>query len=105
MIPTDLSPLENHLWQSSLCAAVVWLLTFVLRKNRAAVRYWLWLTASAEVLVPFSLLVSIGGHLGWRSAPAIGQPRWTFVIDGISRSLAVPAPTLQAITVPSSNPI
>jgi bla regulator protein blaR1 len=105
MIPTDLSPLENHLWQSSLCAAVVWLLTFVLRKNRAAVRYWLWLTAAAKFLVPFSLLVSIGDHLGWRSAPAIGQPRWTFVIDGISRSLAVPAPTLQAITVPSSNPI
>ncbi|MGH9421652.1 MAG: M56 family metallopeptidase, partial [Thermoanaerobaculia bacterium] len=105
MIPTDLSPLENHLWQSSLCAAVVWLLTFVLRKNRAAVRYWLWLAASAKFLVPFSLLVSIGGHIGWRSAPAIGQPQWTFVIDGISRPFAVPAPALQAITAPSSNPI
>jgi hypothetical protein len=35
----DLSPLANHLWQSTLCVAVAWLLTLGMRKNRAAVRF------------------------------------------------------------------
>jgi hypothetical protein len=105
MIYTDLSSLENHLWQSSLCAAGVWLLTFVLKKNRAALRYWLWLAASAKFLLPFSLLVSLGGHLGWRFAPASGPPQWTFVIDDISRSFATPALAVRAAALPSSNPI
>ena len=29
--PTDLSPIANHLWQSTLCAAAVWLLTLALK--------------------------------------------------------------------------
>ena len=45
MIPTDLSPLWNHLWQSTFCASAVWLLALAVRKNRAAVRYWLWFAA------------------------------------------------------------
>lgn len=65
----DLSPLANHLWQSTLCATAISFLTLVLRKNRAAVRYWLWLAASVKFLVPFSLLVSMGSQLqfGWRN--------------------------------------
>ena len=47
----------NHLWQSSLFVVAVWVLTLVLRTNRAAVRYWLWLAASVKFLLPFSLLV------------------------------------------------
>lgn len=39
MIPSDLSPLWNHLWQSTLCTVAVWLLTLAVRNNRAAVRY------------------------------------------------------------------
>jgi hypothetical protein len=41
-----LSPVANHLWQSTLFVAVVCLLTFLLRSNRAPVRHWLWLAAS-----------------------------------------------------------
>jgi hypothetical protein len=51
MTLADLSPLANHLWQSTLCAAAAWLLALTLRKNRAAVRYWLWLAASVKFLV------------------------------------------------------
>jgi uncharacterized protein (TIGR03435 family) len=29
----DLSPIANHLWQSTLCAVVAWLSTLTLRKN------------------------------------------------------------------------
>jgi hypothetical protein len=53
----DLSPLANHLWQSTFCVAVAWLLTLGMRKNRAAVRYGLWMAASVKFLIPFSLLV------------------------------------------------
>ena len=53
----------NHLWQSTLFAAVAASLTLSLRKNQARVRYRLWLAASVKFLIPFSLLISLGGHL------------------------------------------
>jgi len=53
----------NHLWQSTLFAAVAAMLTLALRKNQARVRYRLWLAASVKFLIPFSLLISVGSHL------------------------------------------
>ena len=50
--------LGNHLWQSTLFAAVVALLALTLRNYQARTRYWLWLAASAKFLIPFSLLLS-----------------------------------------------
>lgn len=50
----------DHLWQSSLIAAVAWLLAKSLRDNGAHLRYWVWFAASMKFLVPFSLLVSLG---------------------------------------------
>lgn len=41
-----IAELTNHLWQSTVFAVVVGLLTLAYRKNRAHVRYWLWLSAS-----------------------------------------------------------
>ena len=58
-----MSPLENHLWQSTAFAAAAWILTLALRKNQARVRYWVWLSASLKFLLPFSLLFAIGGYL------------------------------------------
>lgn len=55
--------LANHLWQSTLFAAAAWLMTFVLRRNRASVRCWLWVAASAKFLIPFSMLIGLGGLL------------------------------------------
>jgi bla regulator protein blaR1 len=81
----DLSPLANHLWQSTLFAIVAWLLTLALRNNRAAVRYWIWLAASIKFLIPFSLLIEAGSLVSWRTAPALQQPRVSLVVDAISR--------------------
>jgi bla regulator protein BlaR1 len=50
----------NHLWESTLFAGVVGLLTLVLRKNAARVRHALWLAASVKFLIPCSLLVGWG---------------------------------------------
>jgi bla regulator protein blaR1 len=55
--------MANHLWQSTLFAVVAAFLTLSLRKNHARVRYRLWLAASVKFLIPFSLLISLGGHL------------------------------------------
>ncbi len=53
----------NHLWQSTVFAAAVWLVTLLLRRNAAQVRFSLWLAASIKFLVPFSLLIGLGGLL------------------------------------------
>jgi bla regulator protein BlaR1 len=53
----------NHLWQSTLFAVVAALVTLAFRKNRAQVRYCLWLSASIKFLVPFALLVNLGNSL------------------------------------------
>jgi hypothetical protein len=36
----DLAPLANHLWQSTMFVAVVWLMVLSLRKNRVTVCGW-----------------------------------------------------------------
>lgn len=77
------APLANHLWQSTLFAGVAGFMTLALKKNRAQVRYWLWLAASLKFLVPFSLLVSAGSSLGWSKASA--APGFSFVIEEISQ--------------------
>jgi bla regulator protein BlaR1 len=74
-----IAALENHLWQSTLFACVVALLTLMLRKNRAAVRHWLWLAASVKFLVPFSILVGIVGQVEWRKTPAAAPPQFSVV--------------------------
>jgi bla regulator protein blaR1 len=88
MIPADLSPLASHLWQSTLFAVAAWLLTLTVRKNRAAVRYWIWLAASVKFLIPFSMLVSVGSQVEWRSAPPITQPQFAGMLNEISRPVA-----------------
>ena len=55
--------LANHLWQSTLFAAAAALLTLAFRKNRAHVRYWLWLAASVKFLIPFAVLMTIGAQI------------------------------------------
>jgi bla regulator protein blaR1 len=55
--------LANHLWQSTVFAAFVWLATLLLRKNHARARYALWLAASVKFLLPWSLLIGLGSAL------------------------------------------
>ncbi|HEV8146915.1 MAG TPA: M56 and DUF3738 domain-containing protein [Bryobacteraceae bacterium] len=104
MIPADLSPLANHLWQSTLFAAVAWLLTLTLRRNRAAVRYGLWLTASVKFLIPFSLLVSAGSQFGLTTTPAIAEAPFSIVVEQISQPFAAPARVVPMVTAAPSNP-
>ncbi|HWD27422.1 MAG TPA: M56 family metallopeptidase [Rhizomicrobium sp.] len=58
-----MSALFDHLWQSTLFAAALGLLTLAFRHERAGVRYALWFAASAKFLVPFAALTALGGLL------------------------------------------
>lgn len=103
MIPEYLSPLANHLWQSSLVAAAAAMLAVALRKNSARIRYWLWLTAAMKFLIPFSVLVSIGQQFEWRTAPSIAQwPVSTVTEIGMPFTVA-PAVSVPPGTAPRVN--
>jgi beta-lactamase regulating signal transducer with metallopeptidase domain len=81
MISFSLSAIVNHLWQSTLFGVAVWLLTLTLRKNRAAVRHGLWLSASVKFLWPCSWLVSIGNRFGGRTAPVMEPTGWPLAME------------------------
>ena len=68
-----MTPLFNHLWQSTLFAAAMAALSLAFRNNHARTRYALWLAASLKFLVPFSMLVSIGDLAQLRTAPVPRQ--------------------------------
>ncbi len=110
MIPDSLLPIANHMWQSTVFAGIAGLLTLLLRKNRAHARYRLWLAASAKFLVPFSLLMLVGGLVGRHSvvlpAPArvpvlVEQVNEPFVAGGPSGAAAIPHASKSALIVPA----
>ena len=82
--------LGNHIWQSTLFAVAAGLLTFVLRKNHARARYWLWLAASVKFLVPFSLLVGVGSYLTWARGPAPTKNGLYVAIEEVGRPFTQP---------------
>jgi len=90
------APLANHLWQSTLFAGTAWLLTLTLRKNHAVTRYGLWLIASVKFLIPFSLLVSLGSHLGWSKAAASTPARLFVAMDEMSQPFTLVNPSHSA---------
>jgi beta-lactamase regulating signal transducer with metallopeptidase domain len=59
----------DHLWQSTLLALGVVMLSAAFRRAGAAVRYGLWFAASAKFLVPFAALAQLGRLL----APTAGS--------------------------------
>ena len=84
----------NHLWQSTLFAGVVGLLTLTLRSNRASTRFWVWLAASAKFLVPIAALVAVGRQfpLSWLTRapePAAAVLVAALFPSSASRTLAV----------------
>jgi len=93
------SAMGNHLWQSTLLAAMAGALTLVLRKNQARARYWLWMAASVKFLIPFSWLVAIGNRLAW-SRPASANTSLYVVIEQVSQPFARPV-----LTAPLAAPI
>jgi bla regulator protein blaR1 len=88
-----ISELGNHIWQTTLFAGVIGLLTLMLKRNRAAIRHALWLAASMKFLVPFSLLICLGSEFEWRKAPLVTQRG----LD-VAREVSAPLATLASPT-------
>jgi beta-lactamase regulating signal transducer with metallopeptidase domain len=85
-----MSELANHLWQSTLFALAVGLLTLMCRRNHAGVRYWLWFSASIKFFIPFTLLIALGDRLQWASkAPQIAAPAVSATLAQMGRPFVV----------------
>jgi bla regulator protein BlaR1 len=80
----------NHLWQSTACVAVAALVAFALRNNGAHVRHAVWLIASLKFLVPFSLLLHLGGALPAWMLPEPAMVRTSGVVT-VARDVSVVA--------------
>ncbi|HEV8413505.1 MAG TPA: M56 family metallopeptidase [Bryobacteraceae bacterium] len=99
-----MNSIADHLWQSTLFAGVVWLLTLVLRKNHARVRHALWLAASIKFLVPFSLFIALGSQFQWRTTPTVARSNVYVVMDQVSQPFTAPAIAATAQPLPSPFP-
>jgi uncharacterized protein (TIGR03435 family) len=83
--------LGNHLWQSTVFAAAVALMTLAFRRNRAHVRYWLWLAASVKFLIPFAALLWIGTQIELMPIERSGQAVVN-VLDSVAQPFTQPQP-------------
>ena len=86
-----LDMLWNHLWQSTVFAAGIAALTLVFRRNRANVRYWLWLGASVKFLIPFSALLWLGAQIELVPIERSGQTI-VGVLDTVAQPFTQPEP-------------
>ena len=89
----------NHLWQSTFVFVLALLLTWVLKRNQARTRYWVWMVASAKLLVPFSLFVAIGEWLRPAAAPLTESPHFASAIVNIAQLFSANSQNIEPLTV------
>jgi len=93
--------LVNHLWQSTIVAALALLLTLALKKNRARVRYWVWMVASAKFLLPFTFLINAGQWLRSLIAVPFVKPSVTSAIELATQPFQATS-SFDVVNVPAS---
>ena len=93
----------NHLWQSSCFVLLAGLMAFALRRNSPKIRYWVWLSASLKFLVPFALLVSLGGVIPRPARHAISVT--TPVFPNTLVQVAEPSSPVLSAAVPANAPL
>ena len=94
--------LGNHLWQSTLFAMAMWLLTLLWRKNQAQARYWLWMAASLKFLVPFSLLIALGGRLAGPRAGIGTKTSFIWTMEQVTRPFTSQPPISISLAPPAA---
>ncbi len=110
MLTAAAPSIANHLWQSTVFTAVVWLLALALKKNHARARYWLWMSASVKFLLPFSLLTTAGEWLrSLIAAPVAAEPALANVMEQVAQpfsqtqffdATSLPSPTHHSAWLP-----
>jgi beta-lactamase regulating signal transducer with metallopeptidase domain len=89
-----IAALLDHIWQSTLFAVAMGVLTLAFRRNGAALRFWLWFAASVKFLVPFAALAALGEYLS-RQYPA-PVPQSIAALQPAAERLSAPAKMLVA---------
>ena len=85
-VPAAIAPaMANHLWQSTLFAALAAILTLAFKKNQARIRHGLWLAASLKFLVPFSILMNLGRRLASPRFSLSGRSGLFSAVEGFSQ--------------------
>lgn len=98
-----ISALLDHLWQSTLCAAIAGLLTLLLRRKSARIRFALWFAASLKFLLPFALLVNLGRALA--PLPVAPQLLDSFRVPALLVSQGLTLPLAPGATVPGARSV
>jgi uncharacterized protein (TIGR03435 family) len=80
-----LALVADHLWQSTLFAAAAVAIAMLLKRHSAALRYWVWLVASAKFLVPVAALVAIGGYSSWRVVEIVPYSEGPVLIETVGQ--------------------
>ena len=103
--PELLALAGDHLWQSTLFAAAAVAIAMLLKRHSAALRYWVWLVASAKFLVPVAALVAIGGYSSWRVVEIVPYTEGPVLIETVGQpftgdgtALRTPTPRAAADT-------
>jgi beta-lactamase regulating signal transducer with metallopeptidase domain len=86
--------LLDHLWQSTLVAALAALLALALHNNSARVRFWLWFAASMKFLVPFAALAALGESLARLLPVTLTAPTRLLAIAPAAERISAPAALL-----------
>lgn len=86
--------LLDHLWQSTLFAGFVLLLTLALSNNGARVRFWLWFAASVKFLVPFAALAALGESLSRFAPVPVIAPQPLLAMAPAAERISAPVTTL-----------
>jgi uncharacterized protein (TIGR03435 family) len=85
-LPTGaLAEVGDHLWQSTLFAAAAVVVSMLLKRHSAALRYWIWFAASAKFLVPVAALVALGGYSSWRSVEVVPYREGPVLIEAVGQ--------------------
>ena len=87
-------PIANHLWQSTVFVLAVSLLILLFGKNRARIRYRLWLAASVKFLIPFSTLIALGSVIPISNhAVPVWQPSLVSAVHVVDQPFSASAVT------------
>ena len=86
----------DHLWQSTLFAAVAVVAAQLLKRHSASLRYWVWIVASAKFLVPFAVLVALGGYSSWRTIEIVPYREGPVLIEAVGQPFTQNAVTVRA---------
>jgi bla regulator protein blaR1 len=95
-------PVIDHLWQSTLFAVAIALLTLTFRRTQARARYWLWFAASLKFLIPFAALTAIGAQFQWQHALPQAPREWTIAFEAVSQPFVPPRVDIASAQMPGA---